>query len=76
MTRGVAIAAAAGYAAAFITRNRLDISAAVGIVAMSIGAWIICGAGPAFAVFGGFTWITVLLSVDLKTRAAPKKGDS
>ena len=68
----VRAATAAGLAARFVVSNRTNVSAALGIVSMTAGAWAICGAGIALAVFGGFTWITTIIGVELATR--PRGG--
>lgn len=62
----------AGAAARSLMRNRLNVAAIAGIIAMTEGAREICGAGVALAVFGSFTWITTVIAAEIATRVKPE----
>ncbi len=66
--RAVAIAAAAGAAAQFVVRHRLNFAAWAGIASMTIAAGMLLGLGFAFATFGIFTWSTTIIAVELTAR--------
>ena len=55
-----------------LAHHHLNVAAMVGIVSMTVAAAMLYGEAIAFAVFGGFTWLTTLIAAEISVRARGK----